>query len=284
MQGRPPEDERRARYRSEARLSRLALILAALLALVTAILGYASEARAAPEFPALEGRVTDAAGLLPAETETRLTAQLKTLEDTTGTQLIVATVPDLGGYEIEEYGYQLGRTWGIGQKDSNNGAILLVAPAERKVRIEVGYGLEGTLTDALTSQIIRGTIVPRFKTGDMAGGVEAGTQALIEFLQLPPEEAEAAALAAQANRAEQDSPNPWAVAMWIAIILIWIFFSVARGSRGRPRGRDIIWGAGVGGGWGGGGGGFGAGGGWGGGGGFGGGGGSFGGGGSSGSW
>jgi uncharacterized protein len=281
MRGRPPEDERHARYRSEARLSRLALILAAVLALVTALLGYASEARAAPEFPPLEGRVTDAAGLLPAETETRLTAQLRTLEDTTGTQLVVATVPDLGGYEIEDYGYQLGRAWGIGQKDSNNGAILLVAPEERKVRIEVGYGLEGTLTDALTSQIIRGTIVPRFKAGDMAGGVEAGTQALIEFLQLPPEEAEAAALAAQENREEQGNASPSVVvAIWIVMILIWIFFSVARGSRGRRRGRDIIWGPGVGGGWGGGGGG---GGGFGGGG-FGGGGGSFGGGGSSGSW
>jgi len=278
------EDERGRNYRSEGRLSRLALILAAVLAVLTAVFGYMSEARAQPAFPPLTGRVTDAAGLLPADVAARLDAELKTLEDTTTTQLVIVTVPDLQGYEIEDYGYQLGRAWGIGQKDSNNGALLLVAPNERKVRIEVGYGLEGTLTDALTSQIIRRAIIPRFKAGDMAGGVEAGAAELIRFLQLPPEAAEAAALAAQQQPAEAEEPDALAVGFWIVIILLWMFISVARGNRGRRRGRDIIWGAGMGGGWGGGGG-WGSGGGFGGGGGgFGGGGGGFGGGGSSGSW
>jgi uncharacterized protein len=223
--------------------------------------------------------------MLPADVSAQLETALKALEDTTGTQLVVATVPSLDGYEIEDYGYQLGRAWGIGQKDTDNGAILLVAPNERKVRIEVGYGLEGVLTDAMTSQIIRRQIIPSFKAGDMAGGVVAGTAELIRLLQLPPEEAQAAALAAKQRQTEQDEPDPLAVIFWIIIIVLWIFFSVARGNRGRRRGASIIWGSGVGGGWGGGGGGSG---GWGGGGfgggGFGGGGGGFGGGGSSGSW
>lgn len=280
-----PEEKRRQNDREAALWGRLAFRLFILLSLVSALLGILAEARAAPAFPPLAGRVTDAAGLLPPDTRARLEAELKTLEDTTTTQLVVATVPSLDGLEIEDYGYQLGRHWGIGQKDSSNGAILLVAPNERRVRIEVGYGLEGVLTDAMTSQLIRRTIIPSFKAGDMAGGVEAGAQELIRLLQLPPEEA--AALAASAARTKDtENPNPVAVLVWVLIILLWIFVATARGKRGRARGSDIIWGAGVGGGWSGGsgwgGGGFGGGGF--GGGGFGGGGGSFGGGGSSGSW
>ncbi|WP_416907154.1 MAG: TPM domain-containing protein [Polymorphobacter sp.] len=272
-----PEDER-----TEDRLGRLIMLLLVVLALVTTIVGLAREARAQPAFPPLEGRVTDAAQILPGDVAAQIEAALKELEDTTGTQLVIATVPSLQGYEIEDYGYQLGRAWGIGQKDDDNGAILLVAPNERKVRIEVGYGLEGVLTDAMTSQIIRRQIIPRFKAGDMAGGVVAGTGEMIRLLQLPPEEAAAAALAARDRQRAQDEPDPIAVIFWIAIIVLWIFFSVARGNRGRRRGSAIIWGSGMGGGWGGGGG-FGGGGGYGGGS-FGGGGGSFGGGGSSGSW
>jgi uncharacterized protein len=276
-----PEDQRRQNDREAARWGRLAFRLFVLLSLVSALLGILAEARAAPAFPPLTGRVTDAAGLLPPDTRARLEADLKALEDTTTTQLVVATVPSLDGLEIEDYGYQLGRHWGIGTRDSNNGAILLVAPNERRVRIEVGYGLEGVLTDAMTSQIIRRTILPSFRAGDMAGGVEAGTQALIRLLQLPPEEA-AALVAAARKDAGADEPNPVAVLIWVLVILIWIYVATARGKRGRARGSDIIWGAGVGGGWSGGGG-WGGGGGFGGGG-FGGGGGSFGGGGSSGSW
>lgn len=255
----------------------LMLLLAALLALLAAPLA------AAPTFPPLAGRVTDAAGILPAETVAALDAKLAALETATGTQLVVATVPDLQGYEIDEFGYQLGRAWGIGQKGKNNGALLIVAPAERKVRIETGYGLEGVLTDAVTSSIIRNDIVPHFKAGDMAGGVAAGTDALISLLQLPPgEQAKFAKAAAQARPAKGKGSSPGAVIFWIIIIIIWIVFSVARGGRGRRAGPVILWGPGLGG-WGGGGGG-GWGGGGGGGGGFSGGGGSFGGGGSSGSW
>ena len=104
-----------------------------------------------PDLPARTGRVTDAAHIIPADTAAQLDAKLAALETSTGTQLVVATVPDLQGLEIEEYGYQLGRAWGIGQKGKNNGALLLVAPNERRVRNEAGYGLEGTLTDAMSS-------------------------------------------------------------------------------------------------------------------------------------
>lgn len=250
------------------------------LALVLGLLAW--PALAAPSFPKLTGRVTDAANILPAATVAALDARLAQLETTTTTQLVVATVPDLQGYEIDEYGYQLGRAWGIGQKGSNNGALLIVAPNDRKVRIEVGYGLEGTLTDALTSQIIRRNIIPYFRAGDMAGGVNAGADALIKLLALPPEQqAQAAAQAAAARPARGAGGGgfPLGTIVWIVIIIIWLLVSVSRGRRGRSSGPVILWGPGLGG-WGGGGGG-----GWGGGGGgFGGGGGSFGGGGSSGSW
>ena len=238
---------------------------------------------AAPAFPPLTGRVTDAAGILPADTIAALDARLKTLEDTTTVQLVVATVPDLQGYEIDEYGYQLGRAWGIGQKGQNNGAILLVAPNDRKVRIEVGYGLEGVLTDALTSQIIRRDIIPRFKAGDIPGGVMAGSDTLIKLLELPPAERAAAAQAAAAAAKDSDAGAGLSAIIWLVIIIAWVVFAAARQKRGRRAGPTIIWGPGLGG-WGdndrGGGGGFGGFGG--GGGGFGGGGGSFGGGGSSG--
>jgi uncharacterized protein len=267
--------------RTNRRLSALALILSAILAIV----GLAVEARAAPSFPPLTGRVVDAANILPDTDVAALDAKLAALEKQTSIQLVVATVPDLQGYEIDEYGYQLGRTWGIGQKGKNNGALLLVAPNERKVRIEVGYGLEGTLTDALTSQIIRRDIIPRFKAGDMAGGVVAGSDAIIKLVELPPEARRMAAAEAAQAQAEDDSGPSLGFVIWLVIILIWLFFAISRGRRGRRSGPVIIWGPGMGGGWGGG---SGGGGGWGGGGfgggGFGGGGGGFGGGGSSGGW
>jgi uncharacterized protein len=261
------------------RLGTLALILSALLA----VLALAFPAGAAPTFPALAGRVTDAANILPAQTEVSLDARLKALETSTKTQLVVTTVPDLQGYEIEEYGYQLGRSWGIGQKDTNNGALLIVAPNQRKVRIEVGYGLEGVLTDAVTSQIIRRNIIPYFKAGDMAGGVDAGADALIKLLELPPEERAKVAQAAAVAGDPGGGPGAGFI-IWAIIIIFWIVLAISRRKRGLSAGPAVVWGPGMGG-WGGGGGGWGGGGGGGfGGGGFGGGGGGFGGGGSSGSW
>ena len=256
------------------------LLLAALWALVAAL-----PVAAEPVFPKLTGRVSDAAGVLTPDAVAGLETRLQALEAATGTQLVVATVPDLGGYEIDEYGYQLGRAWGIGQKGTNNGAILLVAPGQRKLRIEVGYGLEGVLTDAVSGRIIRQVIVPRLKAGDMAGGIVAGADELIALLQMPPDGQAAFAAKAQASAAGKDSSPGLGAIVWLVIIIFWIFVATRRGSRGRRSGPVLLWGPGVGGSWSGGGGSSGWGGGGGGGfGGFSGGGGSFGGGGASGDW
>jgi uncharacterized protein len=262
-------------------------LLAALVLLFTA-----PALAAGPTFPALTGRVVDNANILSPQVEAELTTKLENLEKTTGRQLVVATVPDLQGYEIEDYGYQLGRTWGIGQKGTNTGALLIVAPTERKVRLEVGYGLEPILTDALSSVIIQTAILPRFKAGDLEGGVTAGTDAVIQQLALPDEEAKAKAAQAfkvseEAERSSGASPILALIILFVVIVVLsQIFGRRGRGGRGGGLGSALPWiilngmlsgGRGGGGGWGGGGSG-------GGGGGFSGGGGSFGGGGSSGSW
>merc|ERR1711969_481383 len=124
-------------------------------------------AAAAQDFPALTGRVVDAANIIPPAEEAALAQKLQAFETRTQRQFVVATVPDLQGYDIESYGYQLGRTWGIGSEENDDGALLIVAPNERKVRIEVGYGLEPILTDGLSFLIITRQILPLFKQGDM---------------------------------------------------------------------------------------------------------------------
>lgn len=140
-------------------------------------------AQAAPEFPALTGRVVDQANILSAQTERQLTQMLEQHERETSNQVVVVTLSSLQGYPIEDYGYQLGREWGIGQKGRDNGVLLIIAPNERKMRIEVGYGLEGSLTDAISKNILSTVIRPRFRNGDMNGGVVAGTQAIISAIQ-----------------------------------------------------------------------------------------------------
>lgn len=139
--------------------------------------------QAAPTFPDLTGRVVDRANILSPATERELTAQLARHEEATGNQVVVVTLPSLQGYDIAEYGYQLGREWGIGQEGRDNGVLLIVAPAERKVRIEVGYGLEGTLTDALSRNIIETVITPRFKKNDIEGGIREGVTAILAAIE-----------------------------------------------------------------------------------------------------
>ena len=134
------------------------------------------------DFPALTGRVVDQAGVIKSGTKSDIEEMLKNLEDKSGIQLVVATVKSLEGSDIETYANQLFRTWKLGEAKKNNGVLLLVAPAEHKVRIEVGYGLEGTLTDALSSVLISSDIVPRFKTGDFSGGIERGVDGIISIL------------------------------------------------------------------------------------------------------
>jgi uncharacterized protein len=257
--------------------------------LIVAFFATASVAFAAvPKFPALTGRVVDDAHILSPATTQKLDSELANLEARTGHQLVVATVPDLQGYEIEDYGYQLGRAWQLGRKGVNDGAILLVAPKEHKVRIEIGYGLEPVLTDALTSVILQQKVLPQFKQGHMEQGVVDGAEALIAQLSLPEDDAKAkvAQAAAQPRAQARDQSGAHLPVLLIIVVIIWLVSSLLRGG-GRRGGGGLWWlpflflGGGRGGGWGGGG--FGGGGG-GGGGGFSGGGGSFGGGGSSGSW
>lgn len=250
-----------------------------LLALLAALAFAPGLSLAAPSFPPLTGRVVDEADILSPQIEAELTAKLEALETATQHQLVVATLADLQGYEIEEYGYQLGRHWGIGREGVNDGVLFLVAPAERKVRIEVGYGLEGVLTDALSSVILQTKVLPRFKDGDMPGGIVAGTAALIEQLSLdaPTAQQRIAEAEAEVQGGEQGfDPETF---VFIVILVLWlVFFVTRRGRRGSGWIAPVVIG---GSGWssrdsGGGS--------WGGGGGFSGGGGSFGGGGSSGSW
>jgi len=230
---------------------------------------------AAQDFPKLTGRVVDNANLLPPAEEAALVAKLEALEKASSRQLVVATIADLQDYPIEDYGYRLGRAWGIGQGEADNGAILLVAPNDRKVRIEVGYGLEPILTDALSSVIINQTILPRFRDNDYPGGIAAGADAIIQQLQAPPEQAEQRVLAAAQQQAESKGGgfDP-TILFWLLILLFVIlpmFGGRRRGRKYRKGGSPVVlWGPGFGGG-----GGFG---------GFSGGGGSFGGGGASGGW
>ena len=256
---------------------------------------FAATPAVAQKFPPLTGRVVDTAGLLSPAQQQALTQKLAALEQASSRQLVVATVPDLQGYPIEDYGYKLGRAWGIGQKGANNGALLLVSKGDRRVRIEAGYGLEPILTDAFNLSVIEDKIVPAFKNNDYPGGINAGVDALIEQLQAPQEAAEkrAAAATQKVHQARQKSHSFVPLIVWAVIIFAFVIpmFRKRRKTYGRRYGRGggggvFLWGPGLGG-WGGGGGGWGSGGGGfggGDGGGFSGGGGSFGGGGASGSW
>jgi|SRR5208282_3787141 len=152
-------------------------------ALLVLLLILASPALATePKFPPLTGRVVDDAGILSFHTRHELTLMLAEHERATGDQVVVVTVGSLQRYPIEEFGYELGRYWGIGQKGKNNGVLLIVAPNEHKVRIEVGYGLEGQLTDAKSRAIIDNYILPSFKRGDFNFGVLAGATEMVRAL------------------------------------------------------------------------------------------------------
>jgi uncharacterized protein len=240
-----------------------------------------SQPALAQEFPKLTGRVVDAANLLTPEIEAQLTAQLEQLEAETTRQFVVATVPDLEGYDISEYGYKLGDAWGIGQRKENNGIILLVAPNERRARIEVGNGLGDVVPDVLASRIIRNEMIPRFKADDYPGGIIAGADSVMKLIRLPPGEAVAQARLVAAQQ-PKDEVRIGDVIFWLFIFFFFILPMIRSmfGKRGKRyrNGPVVIWGPGD---WGGGSGGGSS---WGGGGGFSGGGGSFGGGGASGGW
>jgi uncharacterized protein len=263
--------------RASLRLShRVGLTSAAAAALLAVLL---TVSLAALVFPALSGRVVDDAGILDPAARAALTDKLAALEAKTTDQVVVVTLKSLQGTSIEDFGVQLGRQWRVGQKDKNNGALLIVAPNERKVRIEVGYGLEGTLTDAVSRLIIENAILPRFRANDFAGGISRGVDDIISVLTGDAAEWQQRA----AKRPEATAHGNSALVLLLVIIVFVLVFYMLAGSnsRGRRRasrggwwvgpssGSGSSWSSGSSGGFGGG---------------FSGGGGSFGGGGSSGSW
>jgi uncharacterized protein len=136
--------------------------------------------------PELTGRVVDGADLLPPAVEARVDGALAALERRTTDQLIVVTVTDLKGEAIEDYGLRLGNGWGIGREDIDNGVLLIVAPNERRVRIEVGCGLEGLLTNERAAQIIDETLLPAFKAEEFEKGIVAGVEAIAATLRSDP--------------------------------------------------------------------------------------------------
>ena len=224
-------------------------------------------------FPTLSGRVVDDAHMLDPATRQQLAQKLEAHEKATGEQVVVVTVADLQGTPIEDFGYQLGRAWGIGQKDKNNGALLIVARDDRKLRIEVGYGLEGRLTDAQSSVIINQIITPTFKAGNFSQGISDGVAAILQVLGGDPVP-EPAYASGQGDGNDLMSEHPGVVLLLFLLFVVVVaacqFYGICNsGGGGGTRS----------GGFGSGGGGFG-----GGGGGFRGGGGSFGGGGASGGW
>jgi uncharacterized protein len=235
---------------------------------------FALTAQAELKFPELTGRVVDNAGMIEPAVREQLAQQLNAHEKTTGEQLVVVTLPDLQGADIADFGYQLGRYWGIGQKDKNNGALLIVARDERKLRIEVGYGLEDRLTDAQSSVIIHQVITPAFKAGNFSKGISDGVAAMLVVLGGSPLD-EPSTVHESAGNQEGDvvSRHPGFFVLLVMLFILTIFVGQMFGILPSGGGRG-----GRGGGFGGGG--FGGGGG----GGFSGGGGSFGGGGSSGGW
>ena len=267
------------------RLSGAAILVLAWLAVLAACQG----ALAQPKFPPLTGRIVDEAQLLSPADEEELTRTLADLEAKSTDQLIIYTTNSLQGYEIEDFGYQLGRAWQIGQAGTNNGALLIVAPKDRKVRIEVGRGLEPQLTDIMTKLIIQNAILPAFRRGDFAAGIKAGVRDIRDVML-----GDAEAVKDRARRTVKRDPEAnealigFAVFAAFVIFMIWMQWrqskhiparqgAMQRGRRRRER-DDIIF---IPGGWSGG---SGSGSGGGSGGGFSGGGGDFGGGGSSGSW
>ena len=246
------------------------------LAVLLAVIAALPSSAAPPQFPALTGQNDDNANLLSADDERSLLAALQSLEGTSSDQLAVVTLPSLEGLTIEDYGYQLGRHWGIGQAGKDNGVLLIVAPNERKVRIEVGKRLDPILTDSLSKLIVENAILPAFRRGDFPAGISAGVRDIKDVLL-----GDAEAVKERARGMRQGAAVDWValliIAIWISIF-IYLMWQQARHARqhpntldrrrGRRGGREVIivpsgsghwsggsdWGGGGGGGWSGGGG------------------------------
>lgn len=197
---------------------------------------------AEPSYPALTGRIVDGANLIAPEARQRIEAKLKAHEDKTSDQLVVATVPSLQDVPIEDFANGLFRFWKLGQAKTNNGVLMLVAPKERKVRIEVGYGFEGALTDALSKVIITTAVAPKFKTGDFAGGIEGGVDAILSILAGDAEEWQR-----RAELRNDESSFAEDLAVIVAMVVIFLIIvsilreAMRQGGSRRHRLRDGRW-------------------------------------------
>lgn len=196
------------------------LIAAAMLALV-----FVASAAAA-SFPALTGRVVDNAGLIDTATKSAIEARLKAHEEKSSDQVVVATIASLEGEVLEDYANRLFRAWGLGQAQQNNGVLLLVARDDRKIRIEVGYGLEGTLTDLHSKLIIDNTIVPAFRAGNFAAGISAAVDDILTVLT-----GDGAELEERARK--RDETQSWTsyipgifIALWISLFVSIFGFAI----------------------------------------------------------
>ncbi|MDR3408659.1 MAG: TPM domain-containing protein [Methylovirgula sp.] len=248
----------RARALLVTRSARAILAIASLFC----VLAFAQVAALAYNFPALTGRVVDQANIIPEATREEITQKLADLEQKSGIQLAVATVNSLEGGDVETYANELFRTWKLGEKDKNNGVLLLVAPNEHKGRIEVGYGLEGTLTDALSKLIISNAMTPRFKAGDFGGGISRGVDDIITVLTTDSSQWQPR-LQVRADADKNSDAMGWVLIVGFIVVVVllgvspgfrWFFFNVVLNmllSSGSSRGGDSSGGS-----WGGGGGGF----------------------------
>lgn len=214
-----------------APLRRALLLLAAL-----AGLAVAAHAQDYPSRP--DGPVYDGANILSPETEAKLDGELRAYNAQTGRAIIVATVPSLGGASIETYATTLFTDkWGIGGEKRDTGLLLLIAPNERKVRIEVGYGLHGYFGGIMAGRVINDVITPRFKQGNFDAGVTDGVAAILAHLAKSPEDAiaiEEAAQAAAAQSSRSDGGFPFGVLIWLAFLFFFFVLPLFAG-RGRKR-------------------------------------------------
>lgn len=222
------------------------LLMLCWLAMLTLV---GSPAFAAPP-PRPDGPVLDAAAIIPDDREADLTNRLAAYNKATGRALMVVTVASLDGEDIRNYAVNLGHSWGVGGKDSDQGLILLIAPSERKINIEVGYGLEEYMPDVLAGRIIREVIAPRFKANDYPGGIEAGIDAITTQLNRDPADAKAVAAAAKTAEANHRAANVGgagigSVVFWLILIVFFVSVFGRRRRFGRRSGIDpgiVLWG------------------------------------------
>ncbi|HVS66423.1 MAG TPA: TPM domain-containing protein [Thermoanaerobaculia bacterium] len=200
---------------------------------------------AALEVPFLGGRVNDLAGMLDAGERDRLEQALASFEEETGSQVVVLTVPSLEGDSLEDFSIRVVETWQLGREGVDDGALLLIAEAERRMRIETGYGLEGVLTDAASRRILDRVITPRFRAGDFAGGIEAGVDAMLSVIR-----------GEELPAPERRGPPPGPVLagcfqLFVLLLVLGLFVAQRVSSRGGRRRRSgawavgpLLWGAG----------------------------------------